>query len=136
MVSIASSQIGNYNGNKFWSWYGFKNRVAWCGIFVSWVANNAGALGTYIPKFARVVDGVNYYKSQGQWQGKSYTPNTGDLIFFDWTHNGKADHVGIVEYSANGKVYVIEGNTKHNDVRRGSYPINGNMLYGYGIPRY
>ena len=136
MVNIAKSQIGVYNGNPYWTWYGFKHRVEWCAVFVSWVAGQAGALNSYIPKFAGVRSGVNYFVSQGRWQGKSYTPNPGDIIFFDYYGRGRAGHVGIVEKVVNGRVYTIEGNTKHNNVGNTSYPLNGSMIYGYGIPAY
>jgi len=37
IVSIAKTQIGNAGGSKYWKWYGFKSRVSWCMIFVSYV---------------------------------------------------------------------------------------------------
>ena len=52
IVLVAASQIGNVGGAPYWSWYGFSRRVDWCGCFVSWVFNEAGLLGTAIPKFS------------------------------------------------------------------------------------
>ena len=44
MVQIALSQVGNVGGEPYWRWYGFKERVEWCAVFVSWVANQSGYL--------------------------------------------------------------------------------------------
>lgn len=39
IVTVALSQVGNVGGKPYWSWYGFKERVEWCAIFVSFCAN-------------------------------------------------------------------------------------------------
>ena len=136
MVSIAKSQVGVVNGNPYWSWYGFKGRVEWCATFVSWTANQAGALNTYIPKFAGVGTGYSYFSKRGQIRGKSYVPSAGDLIFFDWGNRGRAGHVGIVEKVEGGRVYVIEGNTNNNKVENRSYPLNHKNIHSYAVPSY
>lgn len=136
MVNIAKAQVGNIGGQPFWSWYGFNYRVDWCAIFVSWVANQAGLIedGT-IPKFAAVSQGIKFFKDRGLWRDRTYTPRTGDLIFFDWNYNGVIDHVGIVEKVENGRVYTIEGNS--NDVcKEKNYASNSSSIYGYGTPNY
>lgn len=51
IVAVAKSQIGNTGGSKYWRWYGFKSRVSWCACFVSWCANESGALDKTIPRF-------------------------------------------------------------------------------------
>lgn len=65
----------------------------------------------------------------------SYVPASGDIIFSDWGANGDVDHVGIVEYVKDGKVYTIEGNSG-DMCRRRSYVIGSNTIYGYGVPAY
>ena len=35
IVLVAKAQIGNEGGDKFWSWYGFKEHVHWCACYVS-----------------------------------------------------------------------------------------------------
>ena len=35
IVEIASAQVGNKGGQPYWSWYGFKSRIAWCACYVS-----------------------------------------------------------------------------------------------------
>ena len=144
IVVIALSQIGNVGGEPYWSWYGFGSRVEWCACFVSWCANEAGYIEIgVIPKFAGCCNGVDWFKERGQWQDKSYTPNPGDIIFFDWDspngssgpQDGLADHVGIVEKVENGIVYTVEGNTS-DSCRERQYSVGYYEILGYGLPSY
>ncbi len=137
IVQIAFSQLGNLGGQPYWSWYGFKTRVDWCAIFVSWVADQAGYLERgVIPKFSGVSNGINWFKAVGEWQSPSYIPNPGDIIFFDWEADGSPDHVGIVEKVDNNKVYTIEGNSTNDTARQKEYSINSKVIFGYGTPAY
>ena len=89
IVAVALSQVGNVGGQPYWSWYGFSSRVNWCAIFVSWCANECGYIDAgVVPKFAGCVQGSRWFKERGLWQDKSYTPNPGDVIFFDWNDPG------------------------------------------------
>ena len=136
IVNVAASQIGNVGGQPYWSWYGFSGRVEWCACFVSWCADQCGYIDAgIIPKFSYVPDGVAYFQSKGQWQDGSYTPKAGDIIFFTWSGDGSADHVGFVENATDGTVNTIEGNTTDSCARR-SYPLGGYMILGYGVPAY
>gem|GEM_PF-6099445 len=45
------------------------------------------------------------------------------------------DHVGIVEFVENGKVYTIEGNSD-NQCRQREYDLNSEDIMGYGIFMY
>lgn len=132
IVLVAKSQVGNAGGKKYWEWYGFKSRVSWCACFVSWCANESGDLDKTIPKFAGVYEGEMWFKHHDKWKEKKYTPNSGDLIFFDWEQNGGVDHVGIVEKVENGKVYTIEGNSS-DEVKAKNYSLTNKSIYGYGI---
>ena len=139
IVAIAQSQIGNVGGQPYWSWYGFESRVEWCATFVSWCANECGYIEQgKIPRFAGCEsEGVAWFKACGLWQDGGYTPKPGDIIFFDWadSHDGHADHVGIVKCVENGRVYTIEGNS--NDMcREKDYDINSSEIRGYGTPMY
>ncbi|MDL2249655.1 lysozyme family protein [Lachnospiraceae bacterium OttesenSCG-928-J05] len=136
IVEVALSQVGNVGGQPYWSWYGFDGRVEWCACFVSWCADQCGYIESgLIPKFAGCVDGSNWFKGNGQWQDRSYEPQAGDIIFFDWEGDGETDHVGIVEKCENGVVYTVEGNSG-DACRQKSYPIGSSVIYGYGIPAY
>ena len=111
ITQVAAKQIGNNGGRKFWSWYGFKNRVEWCACFVSWCANQCGYIksGT-ITKFSSCAVGVEWFKGKKQWQKRSYKPKAGDIIFFDWGGDGHSDHVGIVEKCDGSTVFTIKSN--------------------------
>lgn len=136
ITQIASKQIGNAGGHKFWSWYGFNGRVEWCACFVSWCGDQCGYIKAgIIPKFAGVANGASWFKSKGQWQKRTYTPAPGDIIFFDWGGDGTQDHVGIVEKVENGYVCTIEGNSG-DAVRRQKYRVGYYEILGYGVPKY
>ena len=86
---------------------------AWCADFVSWCASNAGQSDA-IPWNASVsglrsaiknAGGTEYSKSQVK--NGEYTPVKGDIIIFK--SNG-ASHVGIVDYTSDGRIYYIDGN--------------------------
>ena len=139
IVEIALTQLGNEGGQPYWSWYGFEGRVEWCACFVSWCADQCGYLESgIVPKFSLCSDGVNWFNSNGQWQGKDYEPKAGDIIFFDWSNDGQdgdADHVGIVEKCENGVVYTVEGNSG-DACRQNSYLVGYYEILGYGCPSY
>ena len=134
MVRIALEQVGNVGGEKFWSWYGFKSRVEWCAVFVSWVANEAGLIESgVIPKFASVRTGVSWFKMMNRYKDNNYIPTAGDIIFFDWENDGFPDHVGIVEKVDDSIVYTIEGNSTNDMCLQKQYNINNQVILGYGI---
>lgn len=136
IVSVALSQVGNVGGQPYWSWYGFNSRVEWCACFVSWCANECGYIENgIIPKFAGCIQGSEWFMERGQWQDGSFTPEAGQIIFFDWEGDGLTDHVGIVERVGNGTVYTVEGNSG-DACRQNSYSIGSSVIYGYGIPAY
>lgn len=139
IVEVARSQLGNVGGQPFWSWYGFTSRVEWCACFVSWCANECGYIEKgIIPKFSGCeAEGVAWFQACGLWQEAGYVPKSGDIIFFDWAdkHDGKADHVGIVDKVENGRVYTIEGNS-HDECKQRDYDINSSEIRGYGVPVY
>lgn len=132
IVQVALSQEGN-SGELYWRWYGFDCEVSWCACFVSWCADQCGYLESgIIPKFSLCSDGANWFVSKGKFKDGSYVPAAGDIIFFDWGSDGSIDHVGIVESVNNGMVNTIEGNSA-NMVKRNSFSIGDNRIYGYGI---
>lgn len=142
IVTVALSQVGNAGGQPYWSWYGFDSRVEWCACFVSWCADQCGYIDSGVtPKFAGCVNGVQWFKDRDQWQGGSFEPSPGQIIFFDWDNkgssgpqDGQADHVGIVEKCENGIVYTIEGNSG-DSCRQNQYPVGQYEILGYGVLR-
>ena len=84
---------------------------SWCHAFVSWCANECGFIeSNIIPKTAACETGRQWFIHKQQYQkAGSYTPQAGDIIYFDKGGVGESHHVGIVEYVENGIVHTIEG---------------------------
>ena len=132
MVAVAQSQIGNVGGAPYWSWWGYNDRVEWCAIFVSWVADQCGYIEIgVLPKAENVNELIHWFVSRNQWMGREYVPLPGDLVFFDWNGDNRCDHVGIVEYCENSIVFTIEGNTADSCDRR-QYAATNPAIVGYG----
>lgn len=141
MVETAKSQIGQKGGGPYLEWWGFKGFVPWCAIFVSWVAEQNGFLSTgIIPKYKGCRTGVEWFIKRDQFEkaGGDYKPQKGDIVFFNYTDTPYIDHTGIVEYSDNKYVYVIEGNSGAvpGECKRKKYKLKDKNLYGYGVPNY
>lgn len=139
VLNVARSQIGyveDANGDsKYAEWDG-DPEGSWCDFFVSWVAKQAGA-SDIIGNFGWCPGHVEWFKNRKQW-GK--TPTVGAVVFFDWNHDGEADHVGIVEtVNPNGSVGTIEGNStnpsggRYGVFRHTEWPSD---ILGYGYPAY
>lgn len=145
IVLVGKAQIGNEGGEKFWKWYGFDERVAWCACYVSWCANECKYIEKgIIPKFSACSDGINWFKEKKEWhdRGESYYPIVGDIIFFDWydengNQDGTSDHVGIVTRTdiTNRTIYTVEGNTSDKCAER-MYSFDDVQVMGYGSPKY
>ena len=156
LIEIARSQIGSYGSdiNKFTEWYyGRKESVMWCNIFVSWCADQQGILDKSIPKQSGCNLTLNWYKSKNLYHplNSSYTPQKGDLIFFDTWQPGVAHHIGFVSEGGyikiDGKkcIRTVEGNTsdindegedyvteKYREVDSKKYKIMGYAHPSYG----
>ena len=97
----------------------------WCAAFQRWVNVHAGGpdlpVGTpyYCPSL------VTYAKQHGLWdESGRYAP--GDLVFFDFSGSGMAEHIGRVVSDDGTTMQTIEGNTSQGDV--GSQ-ANGGGVY-------
>ena len=121
---------GNYT--KYGAWYGI-NPGAWCAMYVSWCANQAGVSTSIIPKYASVQIGMDWYKNKGLFQYKeSYTPKAGDIMFMK---SSGASHTGIVLYCDGKTLYTVEGNTSDCCACR-KYDVNNAKITGYGTPQW
>lgn len=126
---IDYAETGN-NQTKYGAWMGM-NGAAWCHMFVSWCAAQAGESAAVV-KTASVSTGKDWFTRKGQFKLKGrYTPKRGDLIYFTTNRS----HVGLVEYVQGSTVYTIEGNSS-NKVARRSYPLTHSTITGYGVPKY
>ncbi len=137
VIETALKEVGttenppNSNKTKYGAWYGI-NGVAWCAEFVSWVFNEAGIpLGKVDDEkgYRYCPSAYNFWKAHDQI---TLNPEPGDIVLFDWTGDGKADHTGIF-YKDNGdkKTFTaIEGNTAiGNDSNGGTVMIRKNRQY-------
>lgn len=109
LIGVALTQVGYYEGpnndTKYGEWYGYNN-LGWCGMFVTWCAEQAGIPTSIIPKTG-TSNPADYNVTC--YSGKEYRPQTGDL-FFRKSGSSYA-HVGIVYYLDGDNFYTIEGNT-------------------------
>lgn len=137
MLQIAKEEIGTPNGDKYWQWGGFTNRVEWSALFIGWVADQAGYIDEgRVLKTSSPLNMMKWYQEKDQFVApdEAYIPQPGDLVFFDWKGGGTGkDHVGIVEFSGGNIIQVIEGNSS-NLVRRSTYTLDNPAISGYGIP--
>lgn len=79
-------------------------------------------------------------------QDISYSPEHGDLLFFDWGGDGLPDHIGFVDYVEDGRVHTLEGNPGVLNGVYGDYEytetqvsrVSRSMSYiiGYAKPDY
>ncbi len=157
LISVATTQIGYTEGNtssqtggttggsgnytKYGKWYGI-NPGAWCAMFVSWCANQAGISSSIVPKHASCDIGMQWFQNNSKWKwskalGGSYTPKRGDIIYFRTNTSITYDstHVGIVYAADSSTVYTIEGNTSNKCARK-SYSTSSAYILGYGTPAY
>ena len=131
LVHAAVQEIGNKGGSKYWKWFGFGERVDWCAIFVSWCESQCGYIDDgKAPSFSMVNDGANWFQKHDQWLEKDAVPEAGDLIFFDWEHDGDRDHVGIVTAVKDGMIFTVEGNSSDR-CRRKRYTQDNPFILGY-----
>lgn len=140
IVAVAVQEIGYHEGAGNHTKYGVytgTDGMSWCHAFVSWCANECGFIeSNIIPKTAACETGRQWFIHKQQYQkAGSYTPQAGDIIYFDKGGVGESHHVGIVEYVENGIVHTIEGN-KNNQVMRGHYELTYKGIMGYGTPDY
>ena len=140
IVAVAVQEIGYHEGAGNHTKYGVytgTDGMSWCHAFVSWCANECDFIeSNIIPKTAACETGRQWFIHKQQYQkAGSYTPETGDIIYFDKGGVGESHHVGIVEYVENGIVHTIEGN-KNNQVMRGHYELAYKGIMGYGTPDY
>jgi hypothetical protein len=141
VVEIAKKEIGqgevplNSNKTKYGKWFGFDG-VAWCGMFVSWCYDQAGApLGNigFKKGFAGCQTAVAHYRKTNRI---TTNPVAGNIVFFDWNKDGRHDHTGIfVRWVEVNKTFeCIEGNTAvGNDSNGGNVMLrsrkNINVLF-------
>lgn len=126
---------------RYGAWYGVPYGD-WCAMFVSFCLNYAEVEGMPLDcncqNWIETLSGeqLDLYRTKD-----IYVPNPGDLIFFDWTGDGRANHVGLVkrlEENEDGDLILttVEGNSS-NRVKTNTYDIDDDSILGYGkLPAY
>lgn len=140
VLAIARAELGyresGSNRTKYGAWYGM-NGVAWCAIWVSWVADRANA-EDIIPRHAYTPAGAAWFMKHGRY---SRTPRRGDIAYFEFPGMHRISHVGIVEaVHRDGSVTTLEGNTNFAGSRTGGQVMRKrrprSLVAGYGHPDY
>jgi len=139
LIQIAEKEIGtkespkNSNKTKYGKWFGLDG-FAWCGMFVSWVYDQAEMR---LPKigftkgFAGCQTAVAYFKKNKQIVK---VPKEGDIVFFDWNKDGRYDHTGIFVKDIDGVTFEsIEGNTAFGNDSNGGEVMRRRRSYTYAI---
>ena len=165
IVDVARSQLGytegnsknatsgNAKGSQNYTEYGlwYYNNIdssdqyylgAWCSMFASWCANEAGIPASVIPRRALVA----YMKDAFEEMGRYYTwkqskcgggkqdIRPGDLIIFSSAPLGRLNHIGIVSgvsyNGSNATIHTIEGN-KGDCCCEKTYTLSKSSLTGY-----
>lgn len=131
-LNIARNELGYSTSDgytKYGAWYGLPY-TAWCAMFVSWCADQAGIDTSIIPRHASCSAGVDWFQNNGTFHSPSgYQPQPGDIAYFTY------GHIGIVESVSDSKVTLIEGNTT-DAVRRRTYSLDHEYFWGYASPNY
>lgn len=148
LIAVAKTQLGYkeseldfiidddgvmHGYTRYGHWYGARYSE-WCAMFASFCLNYAEIPQSYFPREANCNNWVSTLKQLGLYQKASEAePAVGDLVFFDYENDGRADHVGIVSAVNAGKIEVIEGNVG-KAVRTRSYDLkdDAKTLLGYG----
>lgn len=139
-----TANAGHNNYTKYGKWFGW-NGVAWCHIFVSWVAEKAGC-ASVVPKTAGCYTGRDWFSAHGQFikRGED-VPQVGDIVYFSTQKYPEGGgHVGIVTAFDGKYISTVEGNTaaavgvvaNGGGVAAKRYAITYNKIYGYGRPNY
>lgn len=121
------------NITPYGQWYGM-NGSAWCAMFVSYCAYQAGVIDTLVPKYAWCPSGMTWYKNHGRYnkRNSSYIPKKGDVVFFYNNELGRVAHTGIVIGGDDHYITTIEGNTTVDAVEKRTYSRNHTTIDGYG----
>lgn len=121
--------------------YTVKYTDSWCATFVSAMAIKCG-LTDIIPTECGCGQMIQLFQKLGAWiENDAHTPQTGDIIFYDWDDGGSGDctgwpeHVGIVVNVTGGNMKIIEGN-KSDSVSYRNMAVNSRYIRGYGAPKY
>ena len=128
LIHVAESQLGyteselNFSDEDPWNPHGYTRYGAWygipygewCAMFISFCLYYAEIPADVVPYNCHCSEWVRELSERGMYRNwdEGYAPKRGDLIFFDFDQDEKAEHVGIItDIDENrGWIYTIEGN--------------------------
>ncbi|MBQ6835912.1 MAG: Cna B-type domain-containing protein, partial [Clostridia bacterium] len=143
LLAVAYSQLGykesvnNYivteDGSikgytRYGQWYG-DTYGDWCAMYVSFCLEYAGI--DSIPYDSNCQNWTENLAEMGKYHTE-YSPEAGDIIFFDNDADGTSDHVGIVYGFTENGISTIEGNAG-NCVCIKEYALDDEKIIGYGV---
>ena len=121
-----------YGWNRYGAWYG-EPYGEWGAMFISFCLFYAGVSSDMIPYDSNPARWADSLSSRGLFhERESYTPQPGDLLFFDRDRDSRADRVGIVSEvnRETGAVDVIVGG-RSGRVDSYGYASNSGDIMGY-----
>lgn len=121
--------------------YKMTYKDAWCATFISALAIKLNATDI-IPTECGCERQIDLFKKLGVWiEDESITPQTGDIIYYDWQDSGVGDnkgftdHVGVVT-EVNGKDFVVTEGNYSDMVKDRKLTVNARYIRGYARPKY
>lgn len=127
--------IDLYNKARYSDAYQMTMQDPWCCAFVVAVFEQCG-MRDIIPCYAACDQMISVFTKWGRYYSRSVRcVKPGDIIFYDWTGDLSADHVGIVVQNRFGDLSVIEGN-KTDSVAYRNISITSPQILGFGVPNY
>lgn len=133
VVAVAQTQLG-YGEQDGFTLYGEHYGLPygdWCAMFCAFCLETAQAKD--IPLEINCARWVTLLSDHDLYRPKdTYTPKSGDLIFFDYNTDGLADHVGLVCQVTPEQVMTIEGNAG-DMVQCITYDLADPGILGYGL---
>lgn len=106
IIRAAESQIGEYDGAKYFNELGAPDGGPWCVAFVRWCMARAGV---EFPWARWVAWDPDDYLTNGELVGDREA-RVGDGVSYDFD-GGTADHVGVITSVNDWGIGAIEGNT-------------------------
>lgn len=117
ICTLALGEVGN-GGSKYWNgtkaWTGGADD--WCAIFLGWLMEQVGVSPSEAGWSASCSTWVGNARSKQIYHSKnsSYTPQPGDIVFFNYG-GAVSTHVGLIIDLKSGTLHTVEGNTKTYD---------------------
>ncbi len=154
IAGVARTQIGyvetsgNHTKYNYWYYNGNDTSAAWCAIFISWCADQAGIPTSIIAKNARASGYTTSNMNSNPFRVPAVSfsnriPAVGDIAFIDNSGDNNSDHVGIVIGVDGNYIYTAEGNysnkVANNKYARSNGKLNGTSsthIVFFAVPNY